>query len=494
MQDISKVAILGGMLQILLTMGLGVALGPVLGVGVVKAVYFGAMIALSSTMVVTKILMDRGEIDSLHGRIAVGLLLTQDLSIVAMMAILPRIAEPQAGLLLPLVADIGKALLFVVATYVLGTRIVPWLLFRVAAIQSRELFLLFVVALALGISAIAEFIGLTFAVGAFVAGLIVSESEFSRQALGAVIPLRDVFATLFFVSVGMLIDPDFLLANAAVIAAVVAVILVAKFVICSAVPLVFGYPAKSAIYVGLALVQIGEFSFVLAKLGLERGIISDYLYSMTLVSAAVTIMVTPLAMRLARPFVNLLARIPKAGPFLLREPEAPFLPRQDEMLAHHVVICGYGRIGRELADSLGKRGFEYVVVEQDPVVIREMRKAGIPCVYGDAANHAVLVHANVAQAKVLAVTVPDPTAAELAVRAALLLNSRLDIIARAHGELTLVRLRGAGAAEVVHTEFEAALEFIRHTMHRLGVSAAEIGYLLGGKRARYRGRGGRGEE
>jgi CPA2 family monovalent cation:H+ antiporter-2 len=235
-------------------------------------------------------------------------------------------------------------------------------------------------------------------------------------------------------------------------------------------------------------VQIGEFSFVLAALGLDRGIISDYLYSMILVSAAVTIVFTPLAMHFSRHFVNLVEHIPKVGPFFLREPAVPFLPAQEGSLTRHVVICGYGRIGRELVDSLGKRGFRYVVIDQDPVVIRVMRKAGIPCVYGDAANDAVLAHANIARARVLAVTVPDPTTAELAIRTALQLNSRLDIIARAYGELTSLRLRSAGASEVVHTEFEAALEFVRHTMHSLGVSAAEIGYMLGGKRASHRGR------
>ncbi|MBI4301108.1 MAG: cation:proton antiporter [Chloroflexi bacterium] len=483
--QVSRVAIFGGIIQILLTMVLGVALGPVLGISLLEATYFGAMIALSSTMVATKILMERGEIDSLHGRIAVGLLLVQDLSVVPMIIILPRVAQSQSNWIPYLLLDVAKAGLFVAATYLLGRRVVPRLLFRVAAIKSPELFLLFVVTLALGIALIAYLLGMSFAFGAFIAGLIISESEFSRQALGRVVPLRDIFATLFFVSVGMLVNPNFLWSNALLLLLVVAVIVIGKFVITSLVPLFFGYPGRAAIYASLVLVQFGEFSFVLAKVGLDKEIISNYLYSMVLASAVLTILVTPLGIYLGRPLVNLLYRIPKARPLLIKELASSTSAEEDKSFSHHVVVCGYGRASHELVDSLSQRGFHYVVIEHDPHIVRRLRAKGIPCIYGDASNSSVLAHANISQARVLVVALPDPVEAELAVRNALEQNPRLDVIARAHGDQEYERLRQAGSSEVVYAEFEAALEFVRHTLHRLGVSSTEIQWILSGKRERY---------
>ncbi|MBI4318308.1 MAG: cation:proton antiporter [Chloroflexi bacterium] len=484
LRSVRNVAVFGGAAQILLTIGLGTLVGPLLNLDLTSSVYFGSLIALSSTMVALKILMGRGELDSLHGRLAVGFLIVQDLSVVPMMVILPALAEPQADLAISLAVAMGKAALLLAATYYLGTLIVPWVLARVAGTRSRELFLLTIVSLALGTALATYLFGFSLAFGAFIAGLVVSESEFSHQILAEVLPLRDIFATLFFVSVGMLLDPMFLMQNLPTIALVALAIVLGKFLISLVFPLLFGYSGKIAVYTSLALVQIGEFSFVLAKLGVDRGLITEHLYSLTLSGALVTILLAPLAMYLAPRILEALRITPGLGPIFQDRPEV-HADRPLESLSQHTVILGFGRVGRELGEALDRRGFKYLAVEYNPHIIANLRRKGIRCIYGDASNIEVLSRTNLTRAKVLAVTLPDFPSAEVAVRNAKRLNPRLDVIVRAHDEEYFRGLRGAGAISIVRPEFETALEFIRHAMHRYGVSGPEIQAMLASRRAEY---------
>ncbi|MBI2305250.1 MAG: cation:proton antiporter [Chloroflexi bacterium] len=478
---IRRVALLGGGAQIGLTIGLGWLLGLLLGLDGVSRLFLGSLIALSSTVVALRLFMDRGDIESLHGRIALGILIVQDLSVVPMTIILPALAQPSGELLLPLIFAAAKAALILAGTFYLGSRWVPRLLFRAAATQSRELFLLTIISLALGTALGTYALGLSLAFGAFLAGLVVSESEFSHQVVAEVVPLRDVFATFFFVSVGMLIDPTFLLQNAPVVLLVVGIILVGKLIITTGVVLLFRYPGQTALLVGAALSQIGEFSFVLARLGVDQRVISEHLYSLTLAGAVLTLLLTPAMMALVSPLLSLLQHIPLVEyPFRKKYQEYP--QGAGQMLSHHVVICGFGRVGFELADALERRGFRYLVIEHNPHIVQGLRQRGIPCIYGDAANPAVLERANLSRARVLAVTIPDAISGEVAVRNAKRLNPKLDIIARAQSYRNHQDLAQAGAAEVVRPQFEAALEFIRHTLHRYGVTGPEIQHLLSRKR------------
>lgn len=289
-----RVAIIGGMVQILATTALGLVVGILLHWPITEAVFFGFFIALSSTMIVLKLLMERGELDTAHGRVMIGILLVQDLAVVPMMVVLPVIGEPGWAAALGIAAL--KAVLFLGAMLVLGLWVLPRVMRRVAGLRSRELFLLAIFGLCLAVAFASDYFGISLALGAFVAGLLMSESDYAHQALAEIIPLRDIFATLFFVSLGMLIDPRFLVDNIGAVSVVVIAIIGGKFIICSLIPWLFGYSAKTTLYVGAGMFQIGEFSFVLAAAALGTGAISKYLYDLTLTSAVITILLTPFAL------------------------------------------------------------------------------------------------------------------------------------------------------------------------------------------------------
>lgn len=484
LRRVQAIAIVGGGAQVVLTIAVGLAIGLSMALNLAQAAFFGSIIALSSTTVVLKILSDRDELDTLYGRIMIGLLIIQDLSVVPMMVILPTLAEPRGAIAVDLLIAVAKAALVLVVVLYLGIRLLPKALLRVAATQSHELFLLAVVALILGTAIIAYLMGLSLAFGAFISGLVVSESYLSHEILAELRPLRDLFATLFFVSVGMLINPAFVLANAAVVVFVVLAVVVVKFLLCTAITLSFRYPGRVAVLVGLGLIQIGEFSFVLARLGVERGMLTDFLYSLTLSTALVTILFTPGSLRMENVVSSLLSRIP----MLARSFEEPpaLIPKEGvEAPSQHVVICGYGRVGRILGRVLAARKFKYFVIDYDPHVVEYLRSRGVSALYGDASHLPVLAQANLGKARALVLSIPDPIVAELAIGNALRINPRLDIIVRAHRDWAIRLLRTAGATEIVQPEFEAGLEMVYHTLRRFGISSIEIRALLAHLREEY---------
>src|ERR687886_205594 len=442
LRRIGRVGTLGGALQILCTMGLGPLLAPLLGLTFAQGVFLGALLALSSTVVALKVLLDRGELGALHGRVALGILIAQDLAVVPMVVALPSIAAGSEGLLMDLAVAALKAGGVLLGAYFIGFRLVPIVLSRAAITRTRELFLLGVVALALGTAVVTQVAGLSPAFGAFLAGLVVSESEYRTQVIGEVLPLRDLFASLFFVSVGMLINPATLLADAGLIGLVSGVAILGKLAIVVVLVRTLGLPGRVAVLAGLSVSQVGEFSFVLARVGVESGAIPSAVFDLTLATALVTIVLTPSLLRGGPWLAASLARAPLIG----RAFWEPIEPDETAATtAHHAIICGFGRVGRELADALTARGIQYVVVEYNPQVVRELRARGVPVVYGDAGNPAVLEHASVERARLLAVLMPDRQAAELATRAARAMQPRLDIVARASQEADLERLRSAGA-------------------------------------------------
>jgi len=477
---VGRIAILGGIVQILLTAAVGLALGRLVGFTMLEAVFFGFLIALSSTMIVLKTLMERGELDSGHGRIMIGILLVQDLSVVPLMIIMPAIGEG-GEVWLSLGVAVLKAIVFIGVMLVLGMWGLPWLLRRVAAGRSRELFLLTVVTLCLAAAFGTYFFGLSAAFGAFVAGLLISQSAFARQAFADIVPLRDTFVALFFVSLGMLVDLHFVVDNVAIIAVVVTVIIVAKFIICSLIPWFFGYSPKTVLFVGMGLIQIGEFSFVLAGVGVEAGLISSYIYSLTLTSAIVTMLLTPFALGFASFLYRRLSQGERLGKLLARRPDPGWQDKQWQ-LSGHAVICGHGRVGSTLARVLERRRLSYLVIDLNPQVISRLHSEGVPCIYGDAANPEILAHAQLDKARVLVCTFGDFIAVELTTRNALRVNPRLDIVARVPRDADVELLKGIGVSELVRPEFEASLEITRHTLHRFGVTSPEIQHILSGLR------------
>lgn len=482
LRRLGRVVAAGGPLQIVGTMVLGPLLAPLLGLSLVEGLFLGALLALSSTVVALKVLMSRGELQALHGRVALGMLLVQDLAVVPMVVVLPTLAGPGDQLLGALFLAAGKAAALLLGAYLLGTRVVPWLMNHIAIGRSRELFLLLVVSLALGTAVLTGFAGLSLAFGAFLAGLAVAESEYRTQVVAEVLPLRDLFVALFFVSVGMLINPLALAAQAGVVALLTAVVVVGKVVIVAALVLLLGLPGRVALLAGLSLAQIGEFSFVLARVGVEAGAIPPDLFSLILATALVSILLTPSLVRSGPALVDLLGRAPGIGRWFGEPLEAA---SDVEGLRQHTVICGFGRVARELADALDRRKFRYLVIEYNPLIVRELRARGVPVMYGDAANPAVLEHAHLDRAKVLAVLIPDARVTELATRCARERHPRLDIVARAADAEQVEALRRAGATEAVQPEFEAGLEVIRHTLHRYGITGMELTHAVAGRRAAY---------
>ena len=481
---VRNVAVYGGLLQILATVALGTAIGLLLGYTPVVSLFFGALIALSSTIVVVKVLLERGELDSTHGRIMLGICLVQDLSLVPLIVVLPALAGPLEGLPLQVGFAAARAGLVLAAAYLLGTRLVPRILYWVASTRSRELFLVTIVVLALGTASATSLAGFSLALGAFLAGLVVSESQFSHQTLADVLPLRDLFAVLFFVSIGMLIDPLFLITNPFLVGSTVLAILAGKFLIVTVVVRLFRYPLRTAVYAGSGLLQIGEFSFVLASIGVTSGALPEGMFSLTLAAALLTIVLTPLSIQLAEPIYSLLRRLPGVAALAV-EPVEPHLGAPAPGVVNHAVILGYGEVGQMISQVLRTRAFPVLVIDHDPHAIEAARERGLPCIYGDAGNYHVLALANLTRARLLAVTLPDPIASQLAIANAKRINPRLDIVVRASTQSAPRLLQVSGVREVINPALEVSLEMTRHALHRFGLSSIEALAIVNRLRAEH---------
>jgi len=469
---IKKVAIGGGIFQLLVTTALGMGVATLLGWSLQEAVIFGFLIALSSTMVVIGMLTSRGELESVHGRVMVGILLMQDIGSAFAMFILPALGESGESLSLTLGIAALKAGLFIALILFLGARLVPRFITRVASRGSRELFIISSAALCFGGAFGAYYFGLSAALGAFAVGLLISESDFAHQVLGDMIPVRDIFSALFFVSVGMLIDLSFMTGNIITVMVIILTIVLGKFFICSVTARLFGYTGKTIPLVGAGMVQIGEFSFVLAELGLDTDIISEYLYSLILTSAMISIILTPFIYSLAS---NLSPRLIQSGRLRsLMAVDAFQPPGEMAKISHHVIICGHGRVGGNVARMLKEFNISYLVIDLDPAIISDLRSKGIPCVYGDAGNLEVLSRAGLKDAALLLITMPDPMATRLALDHALRINPGLDVVARVHSDFELGFLQDRGASELVQPELEASIELVRLVLCRLGFPESRI--------------------
>ena len=463
---VRRIALLGTPLQMLLTIAFGYGAGRLLlDLGWVESVWLGALISLSSTAVVLKTLGEQGVLGTLSARVMIGMLIVQDLAIVVLLTVLPVLENVKEGL-----PDLGLAILkaaaFIGAMLLLGSRVLPLLLARLAAWGSRELFMVSVVAIGVGVGYATYLVGLSFAFGAFVAGMVLSESDYSHQALAEVEPLRDVFAMIFFVSVGLLINPAFLWANFGTIALFVALVLIVKGLIFGGVARVFGYGNIVPFAVGLGLFQVGEFSFLLAREGISEDAISRGTYSLVLATAAITMALTPVVARLAPVLYGRYRR------WFPRELLQTFnLPVGG--LRGHAVVAGYGRVGSFVARLLGRLDKPFVVVEANPGRADEAREAGFPIVYGDATAVPVLEAAGIGRARIVVLTIPDAIATRLAVERVRGLAPEADLLVRAENAGQLDDLGRLGVYEAVQPELEAGLELARQALARFGVAAEE---------------------
>ncbi len=474
LRQVGKVGLLGGIAQMLVTFALGLGVGNFLfSWPLSQSILFGMVISLSSTMVCIKILMDRGELDSMHGRIMVAMLILQDISVVLMMIVMPLLSGTEQNFPLALGIAIGEAILFIVIAIVLGIWVLPWLLGRVGGVRSRELFLLTILVLGLGAAISTQIFGLSAVFGAFLIGLVLRETRFAHQALAEITPLRDIFAALFFVSLGMLLNPAFIVDFWWLVATTAALIIFMKFLVVFGIVRFFGYSGGVALLAGAGLFQIGEFSFILAEGGVSTGVISTQVYSLIIASAIITMLLTPLSMGLFSRLYTKLAMRPRSKK-LKAKTISPLADSKPSEEVSAVVIAGFGRVGQNVAYGLLDAGIPYSVIELDPEVISELRCDGITCIYGDASNTNVLSQAALTRAKVLVVTFPDPLTVLTAVKTALTLNPKIKIVARVHRTKEADLLKKLGVEELISPEYEASLEFLRRILSVSGWKETDI--------------------
>jgi len=474
LREVGKVGIWGGVAQILATAVLGVIVGvAVFKWPVPQAVMFGLIISLSSTAVCFKLLMERGELTSVHGRIMVAMLILQDLAVVLMMVAMPVLSGTVQSVPLVLGMAIGKAALIIGIALVSGLWLLPWLMGRIGGVRSRELFLLTTLTLCLGAAVGTQIFGLSMVFGAFLIGMVLRGTAFGHQAVAEITPLRDVFATLFFVSLGMLLDPKFVLDQWVAVLTTVAVVVLIKTLVIFGVVRLFGHANRIAVMSGAGLFQIGEFGFIIAQGGLIAGIVTEHFYSLIMSTAIITMLLTPLSLSLiARLYQRLrLSRgimTPTAG-------DVSALTASDSPpAAERVVVAGYGRIGRNVAQGLQDAGVPFIVIEIDPERIAELRQSGKPRIYGDASNPHVLSQAGLSKARTLVVSFPDPLASVNTVRSALEINPALKIVARAHRTREAEMLKSMGVEELISPEYEASLKFLERTLAASGWRKADI--------------------
>jgi len=486
------IAIPGAVVQITVATALGMALALAMGWGIVGGVVLGLCLSVASTVVLLRALIQRNALDTIHGRVAVGWLIVEDIFTVLVLVLLPSLALLTEGdasgttLMLALGEALLKATALGVLMVVVGARVVPWLLLQVAREGSQEMFTLGVLAVALGIAfASSTIFGVSLALGAFLAGAIVGETDLSHKAAADALPLRDAFAVLFFVSVGMLLDPAYLRANPLAVVAVVALVVIGKSLAAVAITAALGYPLRTGLTVAAGLGQIGEFSFILATAAVGLAILPEDAYQLVVAGAIISITINPLLFAAVDPLDAWF----KARPALRRRIERGGGPLSRPVPSHqpmsgHAVICGWGRVGRTVARALDGRGFGYVVIEEHRHTVEGLRERGIEALYGDIANADLLKHAGIARAKVLVFAAYDPPAAEFAVEHSRKVNPRIEIVARVETPEESKRLLERGATQTVEGERELAVQMARYTLRRFGVTSREVEIITQGLRRR----------
>jgi CPA2 family monovalent cation:H+ antiporter-2 len=477
---VRNTALIGGGLQIPLTVVLGAIAGYVTGWSWQASLLLGGAFALSSSIFALTLLMKRGDIGAPHGRVTLGLMVVQDLALIPMIALLPVLSGEPEDVGVKLLTSISIAIVALFLVVFLGTKLVPRVLYSAARTESKELFLITTVLIALGTALASDRAGLSLALGAFLAGLIVSESEFDREVLSEIGPLRDLFATLFFVAIGMLLVPSEIADDLFVVAGLLVTLVVGKTLITGGALLAGGADHRTAVLCATVVAQMGEFSFVLASEGREEGIIDTNQYGLILAVAVGSIIVTPFVSRAAPPLVALAEYLPGISS---READLWIANESPSTQNQHVVICGYGRVGAVLGDALERRGFGYSVIELNPAIVRQLRARGIQAYYGDAGSDAVLRHAGIDHARALVVTTPDLVSSPAAIRHARRLNPSISIITRAMASGDMHVLRSAGADEIIQPEFEAGLECVRYVLREFGVSIKETTAIINRRRA-----------
>jgi CPA2 family monovalent cation:H+ antiporter-2 len=482
LSKMKKSVLLGGSLQVALTTLAVVALlGPFLDHWG-EAVFMGFLVALSSTAIVLRVMQKRGVLDSPQGNTSLAILIFQDVIVVPMMLLTPILAGESSniasGLGMLIVKGAGMILLVLTGAKYL----VPRLLFQVARTRIRELFLASILVICLGVVWLTSIMGLSVALGAFLAGLIISESEYSHQALGNVIPFRDVFASFFFVSIGMLLDLHFFVQKSVLILIISFGVLTLKSLVACGVTMIVGFPLRTAILTGLSLNQLGEFSFILAKNGIEHGLLAGDAYQVFLAVAILTMALTPFSIDLAPRIADFMIKLPMPDKLKTKcetcSAESRFKSEED-----HLVIIGFGLTGKNLASAAKLTDIPYVIVEMNADTVREEHARGEPIFYGDATHESVLLHANIKNARTVVIAINDPTATRRITELARRLNPGALIIVRTRYVIEIEPLHRLGANEVIPEEYETSVEIFTRVLDKYQIPKEKLDSFISEIRA-----------
>ena len=471
--DVRRIAIPGALLQMGFATLVGLGITQLWGWSIEAGLVMGLALSIASTVVLLRGLEDNGLLNTQHGKVAVGWLILEDLATVGILVLMPALFGGTGNVLESVGVALVKTALFVAIMLFLGARVLPWLLLRIAHTRSRELFILAVVALALGTAfGAAELFGVSLALGAFLAGVVIGESDVSHQVGAEILPLRDIFTVLFFVSVGMLVNPASVVANFGQILILTFIIVVGKGIFTLLLGLVLPGSGRTLIVVAAGLSQIGEFSFIVGSTGVALGVLTQDQYGLILAGAVISIVINPWMFHLIQPVEKFLQGIP----LLWRRMEngSPILQADARGMHDHVVIVGYGRVGRHVGRVLEHLGLPYLVVEEDVEQVKEIQQEGVHTLFGNAANSEILTHTELDHARALVVTVPEEATTELIVAAAHDIAPDLPIIARAGTDSGVQRLGALGADHIIHPELEGGLEIVRHTLLTLGYPMGQI--------------------
>ena len=460
---IRHMVLLGGGLQVALTIGAVAAIGSFGGFPLPQSIFFGFLVALSSTAILMKLMMDAGEMDTPQGKAALGILIFQDLCIVPLMLFTPFLAGGGKGLVQIGIVSAKAAAVIVGAHY--GARfVVPWVFEQVVKTRSRELFVLSIIFIGMGTAWLTAQVGLSLALGAFIAGLAISESEYSHQALSDIMPFREAFMSLFFISVGMLLKPAIVFKFPLLLLGMVLSIVLVKALLTSAVGIALGLPMRIALIAGLSLAQIGEFSFVLSRSGLTYGLLTPETYQLFLAASIATMALTPVFMKVAGPAADFMTR---ALPHSWTRGRSSLAQNGRKVnLKDHVIIVGYGVNGKNLARILKSLEIPRVIVETNPFTVRSLRGEGEEIIFGDASKPEILEHAGILDARIVVVAISDAAASRRIAAQARQMHPSIHVIVRTRYLLEMEPLFRLGVNEVIPEEFETSVEILFRVLKR----------------------------
>ena len=474
--QIKKSVLMGGSIQVLLTVFVVFLIARQLGQPVGNSIFIGFLISLSSTAIVLKLLQERAEVDSPHGRTALGILIFQDIIIVPMILVTPLLAGTTGNAGESVLVLIAKGIGIIGLVIVSAKWIVPRILYQIARTRSQELFLLSIIVICLAVAWTTSSAGLSLALGAFLAGLIISESEYSHQALGNILPFRDVFTSFFFVSIGMLLDVGFLFRHPGSIALIILGILILKSIIACFATVLLGFPFRTSILVGLALSQVGEFSFILSKTGVEYGLLAGNTYQMFLAFSVLSMAATPFIITLAPRAADIILRLPL--PKRLISGFYPVSEIKVKKKKDHLIIIGFGVNGRNVARAARLSGIPYAVIEMNPETVRNEQAQGEPIYYGDSTQEVVLQHANIKDARIVVTAINDPASTRRITEIIRRLNPKVHLIVRSRYLQEMKPLYELGANEVIPEEFETSVEIFTRVLAKYLIPRDEIEALV----------------